>query len=88
MAPGHIQILLEVYCFPNWDQCVHLRHDVHGSNILTSNLITEGLIMGDPCCPPPAEAQRSGFIVTEKGRCYINALVNLPLPTQSWEVKL
>ena len=88
MAPGYLMVLLEVHCFPDLDQCVHLEHDLNHSKLFTKELLARGLIEPDPREPPLGSMKESGFCSTTKGCVYINAMGALPMPTQSWEVKL
>ena len=88
MAPGHLQILLEIHCFPYLKQCIHLKHDLGHTTAMTSELLSEGLIEYDPKEAPPESEVPSGYITTEKGQCYIEGMCHLPMPTQTWEIKL
>ena len=77
LAPVHIRPLLEIHCLPRKDQ----QH--HVSNRIIMDLFELGLI--EKCLREDESAEvYSEYTTSERGRVYVEALTNLPLPVQQW----
>lgn len=83
LAPIHMKRLLEIYCSPAKQNCPHLMSST-GSCRPIDELMRWGLIERESI--RYIETDEHGWNVTEKGRVYVEALLRLPLPVQSWSV--
>lgn len=90
MTPGDIQVLIEIHAFPYLDQAAHFNHDDQHNWHFIHRLVRFGLIALEPRCPSSGAISRESipYIVTEKSKCFIEALCLVPQPTPSWEIKL
>lgn len=81
MAPIHLLPLIEIYCSPAQVSCPHVKSHV-GELRPIDDLIAMGLIeVGDD------DSQDShGYVVTEKGSVYVEAVLATPMPVKTWTV--
>lgn len=80
VTPLHLNILLHYYA-KSEPYAVEKPNHARSEATLqyTSELVSLGLMERDEIAP-------SGYICTPKGCVYVEALLNLPLPIQKWEM--
>lgn len=93
MAPIYLFPLIEIYCSPAVESCPHFarildNNGVSGMIKVLQVLRNDELIERDPREPPEDGVERHGWVVTEKGKVYVNALQEVPLPVKEWSVRL
>lgn len=77
MTPLEIGMLLHIYARAD---PLPLRSPVHHETL--SQFMGDELITVRETC----EEGRHPYDLTERGRCYVEALMNVPLPRQEWVV--
>ena len=82
MAPIHLFPLFEIYTSPAIQSCPHLSRPT-GSCRPLEELQDWGLIE-----PEPFEVEKHchGLKVTAKGMALIEAILDMPMPVQVWQV--
>ncbi len=85
MTPMHLERLLEIFCSPAIVSCPHVVQPT-GTCTPLEDLERSGLIERDPRCPPPDHPEGHGWIVTEKGTAYVEAVLMVELPVRKWAV--
>ncbi len=83
LAPIHIHPLLEIYALVNKADCYHANKS---PNWAINDLVNEKLIEPDPRMPPFGSDEPHGWVITAKGKVFIEALLNTPMPVQVWRV--
>jgi hypothetical protein len=81
MAPIHLQPLLEIYCFPMAKDCPHMAH----APMAVDTLIELGLVEHRAFDGEAQEGHHT-LRITDKGRAFVMAVLETPLPEQRWIV--
>ena len=77
ITPGDIEVLLHYHTNPE----PHPRRDAPAIKDTTERFIRSGLIK---VVEAVDDWNKNRYITTDKGRAFVKALCNTPLPTQAW----
>lgn len=79
MAPIHLERLLEIYCSHAKESCPHVVEQT-GTCMPLKELLDWEFIAEDPI----AAEDDHGYQITQKGKVYVEAVLNTPFP--EWAV--
>lgn len=83
MTPLHLLILIHYYI--SFEE--YSKHDLnHANSITTMNYTHELVIHGVLAKRDEIHLLGSRYEITDKGRFFINYILNLPFPIQKWEM--
>lgn len=84
LAPMQLKPLLEIYCSPDISQCPHL-HRLFGSDPCdVVDELTELGLIEHRAKERPVNYNPHGYECTQKGRAYVEMLLQTPMPVQRW----